>query len=494
MPYYKAMKTKMNIVPMPRNLEVFDSFCELKNLQIRISNEIFNPLIKLSFLQLNATEADNFSLLEIIKDDSLQEEEYTLKVDTKEIKITASSYNGAYHGLQTLRQLCLDYDNVIPCLYISDKPEFKHRGFMIDCSRHFIPVSELKKLIDMAAMHHLNVFQWHLVDDQGWRLEIPEFPLLKEISSKRIMPEYTHLDYIYEGMYSPEDVQEIQEYANERAMIVVPEIETPGHASALLAAYPELGCTGGPYKVEHRFGIFDDVMCPGNEALFTFLDKVFKYVASVFKGPYIHIGGDECPTVRWTTCEKCQTRIKEEKLKDENELQAYTVTRIANIVSKYNKQPLGWDEVLYGTETLGLPSNLIVMSWQGVKGGLEASRRGFDVIMCPNTQGCYFDYKAIDNENEPGNIGITTLEDALSYSPILPEMDEETKKHVIGGQANLWTEWVVYPAYAEYMLFPRLSATAEVLWNKQSVESFQSRKAALNKRLQKCNIIINTNA
>ena len=487
------MKTKINLVPMPQEIEILEGFCNLNSFKFKTSSSVFSPLKELSYLQLNATEGDSASL-EFVLNEELSKEEYLASVKHDGVQIQGSTYNGAYHGLQTIRQLCLDFENIIPCVKISDKPDFKHRGFMLDCSRHFFPVSEIKKLIDTASMHHLNVFQWHLVDDQGWRLDIPKFPKLKEIGSKRRMPEYTHLDYIYEGCYTKEDVEEVENYANARAMIVVPEIETPGHASALLAAYPEYGCTGGPYNVEHRFGIFDDVMCPGNEKLFSFLDEIFEYVASIFKGPYIHLGGDECPTIKWTTCPKCQKRIADEKLADENELQAYTVSRIAKIISKYNKQPLGWDEVLYGTEKLGLPEDLIVMSWQGVKGGLEASRRGFDVIMCPNTQGCYFDYKAIDNENEPGNIGITTLEDALNYYPILEEMDEDTKKHVIGGQANLWSEWVVYPAYAEYMLYPRLSATAEVLWHKTSVDSFQNRKHKLLSRLQKLNIICNTNA
>ncbi|MCQ2982631.1 MAG: beta-N-acetylhexosaminidase [Treponemataceae bacterium] len=419
------------------------------------------------------------------------DESYILDISRNTISVEAAGPAGWFYAYQTVRQLYLTFGKAIPCVHIEDTPAFAWRGFMLDCCRNFYSLDFIKKLIDTAALHKLNRFHWHLTDDQGWRIEIPAFPKLTEVGAWR--DDYRrHYEWPkYGGFYSADQIMEVIAYAAERHIIVVPEIETPGHASAILTSYPEFGCTGGPYQVEQRWGIFDDVLCLGNEAVFEAYDKIFDYVCTLFPGPYIHMGGDECPHVRWETCPKCQARMKAEGITDVQQLQSYGTTRFARMIISHGKLPIGWDEVLDGTEQLGLPKEVVVQSWRGVAGGVNASRRGHKVIMSPNTMGCYLDYQPYDSDIEPGVYQVITVKQSYDYTPVLPEMTEEQAACVIGGQGNLWTEAIYSGRQAEYMLYPRLSAIAESLWcgtGRKDFESFKSRLPVHKDRLRAIDI------
>ncbi len=413
----------------------------------------------------------------------IKEEAYRLSVTKDQIVIRASSPKGAFYGLSAVRRLALLGDNIIGACIVEDAPSFEWRGFMLDCVRHFFTVDFIKKLLDITSLFGMNRFHWHLTDDQGWRIPIDGWPQLKEVASKR-----TELQYpdgrSYGRMYTKEEIAEVQAYAHARQMIVIPEVETPGHVSALLAAYPEFGCTEGPYEVQDRWGIFNEVLCAGNDKMLTFFEDVFEQVAQLFSGPYSQIGGDECPQDEWEQCPKCQQRMKDEGLTRERQLQSWLTSKISAMVHNVGKRPIGWDEVLDGTEQLGIPSDLIVQSWQGIEGGLEASKRGHQVIMSPNTVGCYFDYKHFDSPEEMGTLGISTLRQVASYTPTPAEMDAEAKKMVLGGQGNLWTERVLSSRQAEYLLFPRMFLLAQQLWDPRDAEENLSKLDLLNSYCQ----------
>lgn len=445
----------------------------------------FNNVRKLILDQFSF-DSEN-ELIEFIEDKKLMKEEYYLDITDTKITISANSSAGIFHGMQTIRQLMLSCDNIIPCCTIKDKPQYSWRGFMIDCSRNFVSTDELKKLIDTAALHHLNIFHWHLTDDQGWRLEIPSLPLLTSVGAKRQDVNYD-IPMIEHDYYTEAQVLDLIKYAEQRFITIVPEIEFPGHARSLLAAYPQYGCKGKDYKVIAHWGIFDDIICVGNESVIDFITEIINYVAKIFPSKYIHIGGDECPTKSWETCPKCQKKMKQLNFTNERQLQSYITSIICRIIDSANKIPIGWDEVLDGTENYELPESLIVMSWRGTTGGIKASSLNHKVIMCPNTEGCYFDYKNFNSVDEPGNIGITTIKDVSKYSPITNEMNQEQGDMVIGGQGNIWTEKIPFGKNLEYMAYPRLSIMAERLWNPQDLKSINQRRDALTDRLRKLNI------
>lgn len=445
------------------------------------------------FTELKNSLVNQFSfnstneLIEFIESAELKNEEYHLDINETKIVIAASSEIGFYHAMQTIRQLMISCDNNIPCCFIKDHPKYSWRGFMIDCSRNFVSIDELKKLIDTASLHHLNIFHWHLSDDQGWRLEIPSLPKLTNIGAKRQHVSYEipmeEFDY-----YSEKQVLDLIEYANERFITIVPEIEFPGHTRALLAAYPQYGCKSSDYKVVAHWGIFNEVICVGNDDVLDFIEKIINYVAKIFPSKYIHIGGDECPTESWKTCPKCQNKMKSLGYSDERQLQGYITSKICKMVDDANKIPIGWDEVLEGTEELGLPESLVVMSWRGSVGGIKASSLNHEVIMCPNTDGCYFDYKNYDSYDEPGNLGVTTIKDVCNYSPTTPDMNDKQKNMILGGQGNVWTEKIPFGKNLEYMLYPRLSVLAERLWNPQDLNSVNERRDSLTYRLRQLDI------
>ncbi|HRV23772.1 MAG TPA: beta-N-acetylhexosaminidase, partial [Sphaerochaeta sp.] len=419
----------------------------------------------------------------------LAEEEYILSITPNRIVVKASTSAGAFRGFSTLRRLFLGADDqLIPAGKIADAPSFEWRGFMLDCSRHVFTPEFIKKMIDIASLFGLNRFHWHLTDDQGWRIPIEGYPRLESIASKRILLNYTD-GRTYGQMYTKKEIAEVEAYARKRHMIVIPEIETPGHASALLAAYPDFGCTKGPYEVQDRWGIFDEVMCVGNDDLLTFLEEAIKQIAELFSGPYIHIGGDEAPRTAWESCPACRQRIEEEHLSHAGELQGWMTSKVARMVANHGKKAIGWDEILDGTEHMGLPKDLIVQSWRGIQGGVEAAKRGHHVVMSPNTEGCYLDYKHIDSEEEMGNLGVSTIEQVARFTPVPPRLDEEVKSHVLGAQVNLWTEKVTTGRQAEYMLGPRLLVMAQQLWCPQEPEKTLAKRELLERFCDKLDLV-----
>ncbi len=415
-------------------------------------------------------------------DGSIGNEAYTVNVSKNEVVVKASSYNGFLYAVETIRQMfpvavygdepAADEDWTLPCLNIEDAPRFGYRGMHLDVSRHFYDADEVMKYLDMMAVHKMNVFHWHLTDDQGWRVESRIYPLLTEIGSKRkgtvIHKNWGTTDGIpHEGFYTQEEIREIVNYAASKGIMIIPEIDLPGHMLGVLAAYPELGCTGGPYEVWERWGISPDVLCAGKEETVVFLKNVLGEIADLFPGDYIHIGGDECPKVRWEACPVCQAKIEELGLEDKDGYTAehYLQSHIMNMMEDYllekGKKIIGWDEILEGSPR----KTATIMSWRGSAGGIEASKAGHDAIMVPNDY-MYIDYyQSSDMANEPFAIGgYVPLEKVYSYEPYTDEMDDIAKKHIIGVQSNLWTEYIATKEHLEYMLLPRQAAVSEVQW------------------------------
>lgn len=432
---------------------------------------------------------------------NLGAEGYELGIKASHINLDASSPAGLFYGLQTLWQLLppaferfvlpatsnqpeekdMAFQTSVlslPVVNIVDKPRFRWRGMHLDCSRHFFPKEWIMKWLDVAASYKLNTFHWHLTDDQGWRIEIKKYPRLTEIGAWR--RETMEDGQPYGGFYTQEEIREIVAYARRRFITVVPEIEMPGHCQAALAAHPELSCSGGPFKVATEWGVMNDVFCAGSDETFTFLENVLTEVIDLFPGEFIHIGGDEVPKIRWQNCVRCQARIKAEGLKDENELQSYFIKRIETFLNSRGKRLIGWDEILEG----GLAPRATVMSWRGTLGGITAARAGHDVIMSP-TSHCYFDYYQ-GQVDEPRAIGgFLPLEKVYFFEPVPPELKPEEAIHILGAQGNLWTEYIKTPQHAEYMLFPRLLALAEVVWSPKTKNwpDFQSRLTSHYDRL-----------
>ncbi|HVP07288.1 MAG TPA: beta-N-acetylhexosaminidase, partial [Candidatus Acidoferrum sp.] len=376
---------------------------------------------------------------------------------------------GIFYGMQSFLQLLpagemAKTEIEIPAVEMEDSPRFDWRGLHLDVSRHFFPASFIKKYIDLLALHKMNVFHWHLTDDQGWRIEIAKYPRLTEVGAWRTDSDGT----IYGGFYTQAEIRDVVAYAAKRFLTIVPEIELPGHASAAIAAYPEFSCTGGPFNVETKWGVFDDVYCPGRESTFAFLENILGEVSDLFPGPFIHIGGDECPKVRWLNHDLCRRRMEAEKLGSADELQAYFVKRIARYLASLGKQTAGWDEILDG----GAPEGSVIMAWRNIEKGIEAARAGHDVIMTPMSH-CYFDhYQA--KVNEPKAIGgFTPLENVYAFNPVPEALPAELAGHILGAQANVWTEYMPDEKHVEYMAYPRACALAEVLWSPKSTLSYQ---------------------
>ena len=426
-------------------------------------------------------------LLAPAKIDVNDKEKYQLNIDSNSIKIFAVDNAGIFYGIQTLIQLLpIEKTNVlnIPCLQINDGPRYQWRGMHLDCSRHFFTKNEVKKYIDYLAMYKLNVFHWHLVDDQGWRIEIKKYPFLTKIGSKRKAtligkPTFDSLgnpsandkydNTLYEGFYTQKDIKEIVAYAKNRHITVLPEIEMPGHSLAALAAYPQYACNAGPFETYSRWGVSDDVYCAGNDETFVFLENILKEVMELFPSKYIHIGGDECVKTKWKSCEKCQNRKLNEHLKTEEELQSYFITRIEKYVNANGRQIIGWDEILEG----GLAPNAAVMSWRGINGGIAAAKQNHYVVMSPGRP-CYFDhYQSKDKGAEPMAIGgFNPLDAVYNYNPTPDSLNANEQKFIMGAQANVWTEYITNFSQVEYMALPRMSALSEVLWTNMEYKNF----------------------
>ncbi len=417
------------------------------------------------------------------------QEAYQIRVTDKRIHIEGASEAAVFYGMQTLRKSIPagDYQSVsFTPVTINDAPRFDYRGMMLDVARHFQPVSFVKKYIDLLALHHINRFHWHLTDDQGWRIEIDSYPKLTEMGSMRRETVIGRNTGEYDGkphggFYTKRELEEIVAYAADRYITVIPEVDLPGHMLAALTAYPGLGCTGGPYEVSREWGVFDDVLCPGKDSTFIFLEAVLTEVMELFPSKYIHIGGDESPKTRWEECPHCQARIRELGLTDhdghtaEHYLQSYVTARMEKFLNGHGRSIIGWDEILEGE----LAPNATVMSWRGMQGGIQAAQMGHDVIMTPTTYS-YFDYYQSQNtDDEPFGIGgYLPLEQVYSFEPVPETLTEAQRAHILGAQANLWTEYIREQEHVEYMTLPRLAAMSEVLWmqsGKKNYDQFLTR-------------------
>lgn len=441
----------------------------------------------------------NTILFSLTNDAELGDEGYRLTVEKDNVIISANTAKGMFYGVQSMLQLLppqiMSPSKVEGVIWkmegvkVLDKPRFGYRGMHLDVGRHFMPADFIKKYIDILAMFKLNTFHWHLTEDQGWRIEIKQYPKLTSMGSMRAETVVGHAgnsnkyDGIpHGGFYTQEQVKDIVDYASKRFITIIPEIEMPGHSVAALTGYPQFSCTGGPFKVATTFGVFDDIFCAGNDSTFIFLQNVLDEVMSLFPSKYIHIGGDEAPKARWHNCPKCQARMKAEGLKDEHELQSYFIKRIEKYVVSKGRRIIGWDEILEG----GLAPEATVMSWRGMDGGIAAAREHHDVIMASNSH-TYFDHYQADPNNEPLAIGgYLTLKDVYGFEPVPDQLTADEAKHILGAQGQIWTEYMKTPDYVEYMLLPRMLALSEVLWtprNQRNYESFTSRLDNSLKRL-----------
>jgi len=491
----------INIIPKPTSVEKQKGKFKLVNANSIYSNtsegkiiaELFASKLQASTgYDFNFTEKEKTGNISLIMNPKLmyKEDQYKLSVTPKGVSVLAKTPKGLFYGMQSFMQLLppqvesnilqTNIDWSAPCVTINDEPRFGYRGVMLDPCRHFIPVENVKKQLDVMALFKMNTMHFHLTDDQGWRIEIKKYPKLTEIGSSRIDGEGTE----YKGYYTQEEIKDIVKYASDRFITVIPELETPGHELAAISAYPHLSCKGEDTTPRIIWGVEDIVMCPGKEDMFTFLEDVIKEMVPLFPGTYFHIGGDECPKSSWKNCEKCQARIKAENLTADNKhtaeerLQSYVIGRMENVLAKYGKKIIGWDEILEG----GLSSNATVMSWRGEQGGIEAALQNHDVIMTPGGNGMYLDTYQGDRNNEPVAIGgFTTLEKVYSYDPVPDTLKSMNKEHFVKGvQCNNWSEYMYNTDIMEYRMYPRLLAVSEIAWTNLGNKDYKDFERRIN--------------
>ncbi|MBF1576245.1 MAG: family 20 glycosylhydrolase [Prevotella shahii] len=505
----QAPKTTANyrVVPLPQEISNTSAGAFALNAQTRIAYPKGNAALQKDAellaqylfeatkvrptLTTNAQGRNLIVLSATLKNNN--KEAYRLDVSKDRISINGASAAGTFYGIQTLRKAIPQTGAqklFFPSVTINDQPRFGYRGAMLDVARHFFSFEEVKTFIDILALHNINRFHWHLTDDQGWRIEIKKYPRLTEVSSMRPETMVGHDASKFDGkphggFYTQEQARAIVKYAADRHIMVVPEIDMPGHMVAALAAYPELGCTGGPYKVRTTWGVAEDVLCAGNERTLKFAKEVLSEVMNIFPGEYLYIGGDECPKSSWEKCSRCQALIKEkglatdEKHTAEERLQSYFMSDIANFITAHGRKVGGWDEILEG----GIAPNATVLSWRGMEGGIEAARLGHDAIMCPVSH-LYLDYyQTADRESEPTAFnGFIPIERTYDFNPVSPQLTANEAKHIIGVQANVWTEYMKTFKQVEYMTLPRLAAASEVQWTmpeKKNFDDFANRMPQL---------------
>ena len=493
-------KANYDVVPQPKEVNLTEEspfmlvsntvVCYEKGLQREAeflreyANEILGYMLETAPL---GDQTDGI-VLKVVPEEFDLEEAYEIDITPKQVVIKGADAAGVFHGIQTLRKsfpistfhspLSVSF----PCGTIRDWPNFGYRGMHLDPCRHFIPLDSVKVYIDMLALHNMNQFHFHLSDDQGWRIEIKKYPELTEIGAYRNGTVIGHNGNLYDtirhgGYYTQEELRGLIQYAAERHINIIPEIDLPGHMQAALACYPQLGCTGGPYEVWKRWGVSDDVLCAGNEETMLFVEDVLNEVMDLFPSPYIHIGGDECPKVRWEQCPKCQKKIQElgikgdERFSAEDYLQSYVMNRMAKVVEARGRRVIGWDEILDGN----VSETAIIMSWRGTQGGIEAARKGHDVIMAPSSH-LYFDYyQSEDIASEPMCIGgYLPVSRVYEFQPLPAELTPEQQKHIIGVQANIWTEYIASFKHVQYMAMPRMDALAELQWNNPEDRDFDA--------------------
>lgn len=501
----------IKIIPQPVSLNLrqgnFEFTKNTKFVVHSIKKEVASTLIdkfkNVAGWELEFTEKSPLeNYIEFVVDTILKEEAYNLVVNDDKIIITASDYDGFLYSLETIRQLLpIEIESsdtienvswVIPNVVIMDAPRYKWRGLMLDVSRHFFEKDYIKQVIDGLAMHKMNVLHLHLVDDQGWRIEIKKYPKLTEVGALRVDQEDDHWNGRNEnssidkgtfgGFFTQEDLKEIVRYASAKGIEVIPEIEMPAHVMSAIASYPWLSCfetsigvpSGGVWPIT-------EIYCAGKESTFEFLENVLLEVMEIFPSKYIHIGGDEATKTNWKKCPDCKKRMQEEGLHDVEELQSYFVKRMEQFINSHDRKLVGWDEILEG----GLAPDATVMSWRGVKGGVEAAKQGHDVVMTPGTH-CYFDhYQGPQNEEPLAIGGYTPLSKVYQFDPTVETMNEEEASHVLGGQANLWAEYISTEDHSQYMIYPRLAALAETVWSPKELrnwDDFSTRIVSMFKR------------
>jgi len=510
-----AFAADYDVVPMPQNitLQKGEPFVLETGVQILApaalqgEAEFLKQYLKEmtgNDLPVVSQRARKVRYIELVLSPKVQEKEgYVLTVNARGITIQGGTAAGVFYGIQTLRKAMTE-DHAFPAVVITDAPRFSWRGMHLDCSRHFFSVAFVKKFIDLLALHNMNVFHWHLTDDQGWRIEIKKWPRLTTVGSQRsgtIIGTNSDIDdgIPYGGFYTQAEARDIVAYAAARHITIVPEIDMPGHMLAALAAYPELGCTGGPYQVGHYWGVYKDVLCVSNPRVYEFVEDVLTEVMDIFPSEVIHIGGDETPAEKWVYCRKCADLNLQQLLKRpmggapaevgpdgrrkmpemtreeyeemvRSELQPYFTNKVFNILASKGRRALGWDEILEGS-----PAETMIMSWRGSAPGAMAAEAGHDVVMAPTTH-CYFDYQQVkDTEFEPSRCGgFIPIERVYSLDPAPDSLSVMARSHILGTQANLWTEYMVNEQMVEYQALPRMSALAEVQWTQPERKDYDA--------------------
>lgn len=461
----------LGIIPQPNHIRMKGKTSDISTLKIHLDKNMNSPFYTDLFKGVEGITVVEKKYANVLlkSDDLLGQEAYSIDVTQHQVIISASSGKGFQYALTSLVQMYRFHGLPLPQVLIQDNPVFGYRGMHLDVARHFFTADEVKKYLDYMAMYKFNRFHWHLTDDQGWRVEIKKYPKLQEIAAYRdetLIGHYNDQPHKYDGKryggyYTQETIREIVRYAADRNIEIIPELDIPGHSMAALSAYPELGCENKVYKAATSWGVFEDVLCP-NEVTFKFLEDVMDEIMALFPGKYIHIGGDECPKEAWKKSDFCQQLIKDKNLKNEEGLQSYFVTRIAGYIQSKGREIIGWDEILEG----GLAPGAIVMSWRGVEGGIEAAKQHHYVIMTPNSH-CYFDYYQSESPGEPISIGgFIPMEKVYDWNPVPSELTPEQRKYILGGQSNLWTEYIHTFDHVEYMTFARDMALSEALWSK----------------------------
>lgn len=495
---FAQMTADYNVVPLPQSIELNGKQVFKLNKNTRIiytegSDEMErnarflqeyvekNIGLRLLFSTNSSKPVANSVVLSLDKSIS-GEEAYKISVDNKFIIIKASTSAGLFYGIQTIRKSLPTVKTSevdFPGGRIVDSPRFAYRGMMLDCGRHYFPVEFIKEYIDLIAMHNMNRFHWHLTDDQGWRIEIKKYPLLTLKGSIRNKTTIGHNSQIYDntpygGYYTQDEAREIVEYARKRYITVIPEIDMPGHQKAALACYPELGCKGGPYEVGQNWGVYFDILCLGNEKTYQFCEDVLSELMDIFPSELIHIGGDEAPKERTVECPKCKDLMAREGL-NKNNVQGYFTNRIEKFVNSKGRRIMGWDEILEGK----INQSATIHCWRGTEHGIKAAQLGHDVIMSP-TSYCYLDYYQADpsKSDEPQGIGgYLPVKKVYEMNAVPDDISPENRKHILGVQGNLWTEYIAVPSHAEYMVLPRMAAIAEEQWcnKKGTFEAFVPR-------------------
>ncbi len=486
------------VIPLPQEVEQTEDVPFVIDEKVRIVYPSGNQKMKANaaFLAGYVEEATGLRLEQVetngkgkniileLGDTPYGAEGYQLVSDKNKVLIKAATEKGVFYGIQTLRKamptgIAPGTLAALPAASIKDYPRLSYRGTMLDVGRHYFPVAYLKQFIDLLVLHNINTFHWHLTEDQGWRIEIKKYPELTKVGSKRketiVNYETKEMDgKPYEGFYTQDEIREIVAYAAERYITVIPEIDMPGHMTAALASYPELGCTGGPYEVATQFGVFPEVLCGGNEKTLQFVKDVLTEVMELFPSPYIHIGGDECPKVRWKACPRCQAKIREQKIKAtpghtaENQLQTWFMTQVESFINEHGRRMIGWDEVLEG----GLTPDATIMSWRGTEGGVKAAQQHHDVIITPISH-LYF-----SNPHILKLQGLETVKRVYNFEPVPQSLDSISRQYVIGAQASIWTEWIKDSSRLEYVTLPRLAAAAEIFWTRperKNIDGFFAR-------------------